>query len=121
MAIILNPAFSNAGFHSSTPFFIAARHFSGRLFSRDDTLWASWVVTGAKRRVFYTGDSGYWEGYKDIGAQYGPFDVTLIQVGAYGPGWPDIHMTPEDGARAHTDRPCGAMTASRPAAISSAA
>jgi L-ascorbate metabolism protein UlaG (beta-lactamase superfamily) len=81
----------------------AARHFSGRSFSRDDTLWASWVVTGAKRRVFYTGDSGYWSGYQDIGAKYGPFDATLIQIGAYGPGWPDIHMTPEDGARAHLD------------------
>jgi L-ascorbate metabolism protein UlaG (beta-lactamase superfamily) len=81
----------------------AARHFSGRLFSRDDTLWASWVVTGAKRRVFYTGDSGYWDGYQDIGTTYGPFDVALIQVGAFGPGWPDIHMTPEDGLRAHLD------------------
>jgi L-ascorbate metabolism protein UlaG (beta-lactamase superfamily) len=81
----------------------AARHFSGRAFSRDGTLWASWVVRGAKRRVFYTGDSGYWEGYTAIGAEHGPFDVTLIQIGAYGAGWPDIHMTPENGASAHLD------------------
>jgi len=81
----------------------AARHFSGRLFSRDDTLWASWVVTGAQRRVFYTGDSGYWDGYQEIGTTYGPFDAALIQIGAYGEGWPDIHMTPEDGAQAHLD------------------
>jgi L-ascorbate metabolism protein UlaG (beta-lactamase superfamily) len=81
----------------------AARHFSGRAFSRDGTLWASWVLTGAKRRVFYTGDSGYWDGYAEIGDKYGPFDVTMIQIGAYGPGWPDIHMTPEDGAAAHVD------------------
>ena len=81
----------------------AARHFSGRAFSRDGTLWASWVLTGTTRRVFYTGDSGYWDGYAKIGEEHGPFDVTLIQIGAYGPGWPDIHMTPEDGASAHLD------------------
>jgi L-ascorbate metabolism protein UlaG (beta-lactamase superfamily) len=80
-----------------------ARHFSGRAFSRDNTLWASWVVTGEHRRVFYTGDSGYFPGYADIGAAHGPFDVTLMQIGAYGVGWPDIHMTPEDAVLAHRD------------------
>jgi L-ascorbate metabolism protein UlaG (beta-lactamase superfamily) len=78
-----------------------ARHFSGRAFQRDNTLWASWVVAGARRRVFYTGDSGYFDGYADIGAAHGPFDLTLMQIGAYGEGWPDIHMTPEDAVRAH--------------------
>jgi L-ascorbate metabolism protein UlaG (beta-lactamase superfamily) len=81
----------------------AARHFSGRGFARDGTLWASWVLTGAKRRVFYTGDSGYFDGYASIGAAHGPFDVTLIQIGAYAPAWPDIHMTPEEGVAAHVD------------------
>jgi L-ascorbate metabolism protein UlaG (beta-lactamase superfamily) len=81
----------------------AARHFSGRAFARDNTLWASWVLTGRRRRVFYTGDSGYFPGLAGIGAAHGPFDVTLIQVGAYGDGWPDIHMTPEDGVTAHLE------------------
>src|SRR6185503_5749150 len=45
----------------------AARHFSGRGFARDGTLWASWVLVGANRRVFYTGDSGYFNGYAAIG------------------------------------------------------
>jgi L-ascorbate metabolism protein UlaG (beta-lactamase superfamily) len=81
----------------------AARHFSGRAFSRDNTLWASWALAGPTRRVFYSGDSGYFDGYAAIGAAHGPFDVTLIQIGAYGSAWPDIHMTPEDGATAHLD------------------
>lgn len=81
----------------------AARHFSGRSMTRDGTLWASWVLAGATRRVFYTGDSGYFDGYADIGTRYGPFDATMIQIGAYGEGWPDIHMTPEEGAAAHLD------------------
>jgi L-ascorbate metabolism protein UlaG (beta-lactamase superfamily) len=81
----------------------AARHFSGRAFTRDTTLWASWVVAGERRKVFYTGDSGYFGGYAAIGEEHGPFDLTLIQIGAYGEGWPDIHMTPEEGAAAHLD------------------
>ncbi|MGQ0840255.1 MBL fold metallo-hydrolase [Actinokineospora sp.] len=81
----------------------AAQHFSGRLFTRDGTLWTSWVIAGPTRKVFYTGDSGYFDGYAEIGAEHGPFDATLIQVGAYGDGWPDIHMTPEEGVAAHLD------------------
>jgi L-ascorbate metabolism protein UlaG (beta-lactamase superfamily) len=83
----------------STP----AQHFSGRLFRRDGTLWTSWSVIGPTSRVFYSGDSGYFDGYAAIGAEYGPFDATLIQIGAYSPAWPDIHMTPEEGVAAHID------------------
>lgn len=80
-----------------------ARHFSGRAFSRDRALWSSWVIAGGERRVFYTGDSGYFDGYADIGAEHGPFDATLMQVGAYDPAWPDIHMFPEDAVAAHVE------------------
>jgi L-ascorbate metabolism protein UlaG (beta-lactamase superfamily) len=81
----------------------AARHFSGRTFARDTTLWASWAVAGPTRRVFYSGDSGYFDRYAAIGAAHGPFDATLIQIGAYGRAWPDIHMTPEEGVATHLD------------------
>jgi L-ascorbate metabolism protein UlaG (beta-lactamase superfamily) len=81
----------------------AARHFSGRGLRRDGTLWGSWVVSGPTRRAFYTGDSGYFDGYAAIGAEHGPFDATLVQIGAYGPDWPDIHMTPEEALNAHLD------------------
>lgn len=81
----------------------AARHFSGRTFSRNDTLWGSWVVAGTTRRVFYAGDSGYFEGYAGIGAAHGPFDLTLMPIGAYSPAWPDIHMNPEEAVNAHID------------------
>ena len=80
----------------------AARHFSGRLRpGGNGTLWASWVVAGRERRVFYTGDSGYFDGYREIGEEHGPFDMTFIQIGAYSPYWPDIHMTPEEGVATH--------------------
>ncbi|HEX8629355.1 MAG TPA: MBL fold metallo-hydrolase [Catenuloplanes sp.] len=91
--------------------FIAApaRHFSGRAFNRDDTLWASWVFAGRAHMVFYCGDTGYFPGFAEIGATHGPFDATLVQIGAYGAAWPDIHMTPEDGVAAHLDVRGGLM------------
>ncbi|MEV6342262.1 MBL fold metallo-hydrolase [Actinoplanes sp. NPDC051851] len=86
-----------------------ARHFSGRGFNRDETLWASWVIKGPTRRAFYSGDTGYFPGFAGIGAEHGPFDVSLVQVGAYGDAWPDIHMFPEDGVATHVDVQAGLM------------
>lgn len=80
-----------------------AQHFSGRAFTRNRTLWGSWVIAGASRKVFYTGDTGYFPGFAEIGSQHGPFDLTLIQIGAYSPYWPDIHMTPAEAIATHID------------------
>ncbi|MFE3634614.1 MBL fold metallo-hydrolase [Streptomyces cellostaticus] len=81
-----------------------ARHFCGRgLRNTQHTLWASWAVAGEEHRVYHSGDTGYFEGFRDIGAAHGPFDLTMIQIGAYSEFWPDIHMTPEEGLRAHLD------------------
>lgn len=86
-----------------------ARHFSGRGLSRDETLWASWVIAGPARKAFYSGDTGYFDGFAEIGREHGPFDVTLVQIGAYGDQWPDIHMLPEDGVATHVDVQGGLM------------
>lgn len=80
-----------------------ARHFSGRLFRRNGTLWASWVIAGRAHRVFFGGDTGYTAAFSEIGRHYGPFDLTVLPIGAYADAWPDIHMTPEEAVRAHRD------------------
>ncbi|MCV7191630.1 MBL fold metallo-hydrolase [Mycolicibacterium brumae] len=80
-----------------------ARHFSGRSLSRDHTLWSSWAVLGPRHRVFFGGDTGYTKAFADVGDELGPFDLTLMPVGAYHPSWPDIHMNPEEAVRAHRD------------------
>ncbi|MFF8807447.1 MBL fold metallo-hydrolase [Streptomyces omiyaensis] len=91
-----------------------ARHFCGRgIRNRQHTLWASWSVRGPRHRIFHSGDTGYFRGFEEIGAAHGPFDVTMIQIGAYSAFWPDIHMTPDEGVRAHLDlqggRPGGVL------------
>ncbi|MDX5423246.1 MAG: MBL fold metallo-hydrolase [Hymenobacteraceae bacterium] len=82
-----------------------SRHFSGRGFSdRMQTLWTSWVIQGRENRIFFSGDTGYFEGLKEIGEKYGPFDITLLECGQYNEElWPSIHMLPEQTVQAHTD------------------
>jgi L-ascorbate metabolism protein UlaG (beta-lactamase superfamily) len=79
---------------------LPARHFSGRsLFNRFETLWASFAFVGPTRRVFYGADSGEWYGFRDIGETFGPFDVTMLEIGAADPLWAGIHMGPEGAVR----------------------
>ncbi|HEX8349139.1 MAG TPA: MBL fold metallo-hydrolase [Hymenobacter sp.] len=80
-----------------------ARHFSGRgLLNRNSTLWASWVVLGPLHRAFFGGDSGpFAAGFAEIGAAYGPFNLTMLEIGAYDAEWADIHMGPDQAVEAH--------------------
>lgn len=81
-----------------------ARHFSGRgLFDKNRTQWASWVIIAKDQRIFFSGDTGYFNGFKQIGEKYGPFDLTMLETGAYNENWPDVHMQPEQTIQAHLD------------------
>ena len=81
-----------------------SQHFSGRTLSdRDRTLWASWVIQSGSQRIFYSGDSGYFGGFKQIGERFGGFDLALIENGAYDAYWPAVHMTPEESVQAFID------------------
>jgi L-ascorbate metabolism protein UlaG (beta-lactamase superfamily) len=79
-----------------------ARHFSGRgIINRNETLWSSFVIKGPKHNIFFGADSGWFPGFKDIGKAFGPFDLTMLEIGAYGKYWPDIHMGPDHASNAH--------------------
>ena len=81
-----------------------AQHFSGRsLLDGNSTLWASWVIVDDDLRVFFSGDTGYFDGFKAIGERLGPFDITLVETGAYDAQWPYVHMQPEETVQAHID------------------
>jgi L-ascorbate metabolism protein UlaG (beta-lactamase superfamily) len=80
-----------------------ARHFSGRGLTRNTTQWSSWAVIGPSHRAFFGGDTGYTSAFAQIGRRLGPFDVTMVPIGAYSDRWPDIHMTPEQAVEAHRD------------------
>jgi len=77
-----------------------SRHASGRhLFDQGATLWASWSFVG-EHRVFFSGDTGLFAGMGEIGERFGPFDLTMIEVGQYHPTWPDWHIGPEQAVKA---------------------
>ncbi|HEX7151897.1 MAG TPA: MBL fold metallo-hydrolase [Thermoanaerobaculia bacterium] len=81
---------------------LPARHYSGRdVFDGDKTLWSSWSIRGPRHRVYFSGDTGYFDAMKDLGTQYGPFDLSVIKIGAYGDTWPHIHVTPEEAVKTH--------------------
>lgn len=82
---------------------LPARHFSGRGISdRFDTLWSSFVIQGNQHNIYYGADSGLWEGFAEIGTQFGPFDLTMLEIGAFNELWKSIHMGPDGAAEAFT-------------------
>lgn len=82
---------------------VPAQHFSGRgLRDRNATLWCGWTLADDERRVLFAGDTGYHPEFATIDERFGPFDVSLMPVGAYEPAWfmRPAHMNPEEAVRA---------------------
>ena len=80
-----------------------ARHFSGRGFVNNKTLWASYVLKAEGKSIFIGGDSGYDDSFKKIGDKYGPFDIAMLECGQYDKKWRYIHMMPEESVQASID------------------
>ncbi len=89
---------------------LLARHFSGRsMFNRFETLWASFAIVGPQHRVYYGADSGEWRGFHEIGKQFGPFHLTMLEIGASDPLWADIHMGPDGAVRSFQALGCDGL------------
>ncbi|PVD53108.1 MBL fold metallo-hydrolase [Terrimonas sp.] len=86
-----------------------ARHFSGRNFSRNKTLWSSFVLVSKNSKIFIGGDSGYDTHFALIGEKYGPFDIAILENGQYNEMWPNIHMFPEETVQAAIDLKASAL------------
>jgi len=80
-----------------------ARHFSGRTFTKDKSLWAGFALVSTQHRLFFSGDSGYAPHFAEIGRRYGPFDWVALDTGQYDPRWANVHMNPEQAAQAAED------------------
>ncbi|HEY1116010.1 MAG TPA: MBL fold metallo-hydrolase [Chitinophagaceae bacterium] len=81
-----------------------ARHFSGRWINdRFHTLWGAFAIKGPLHNVYYGADSGYYPGFATIGERLGPFDLTMLEIGAYNEEWQSIHLGPEAAIQAHQD------------------
>jgi N-acyl-phosphatidylethanolamine-hydrolysing phospholipase D len=91
-----------------------ARHFSARRpGDRNRTLWCGFALEAGERRVWFAGDTAYHPEFGEIGARLGPFDLTMIPIGAYDPRWfmERVHVDPEEAVRIYQD-----VVANHPAA-----
>ena len=87
-----------------------SQHFSGRgLRDRNGTLWSSMVLRDQRHAVFFSGDTGLSDEYREIGTRLGPFDLVMLEVGAFHPSWGDIHLGPENALKAHALLGSGAL------------
>jgi L-ascorbate metabolism protein UlaG (beta-lactamase superfamily) len=78
-----------------------SQHFSGRgLKDRNATLWSGLAVQGERHRVFFSGDTGLTDAYAEIRQRLGPFDLVMLEVGAFHPAWGDIHLGPGNALQA---------------------
>ena len=80
-----------------------ARHFSGRGFARNNTLWMSYVLQSPSMKIYIGGDSGYDTHYADIGKKFGPIDLAIVENGQYDVKWRYIHNHPEEVMQAARD------------------
>lgn len=80
-----------------------ARHFSGRGFTRNQSLWSSFILQTPSLKIYIGGDSGYDTHFKKIGDEHGPFDLALLECGQYNTNWRYIHMMPEETVQASID------------------
>jgi L-ascorbate metabolism protein UlaG (beta-lactamase superfamily) len=79
-----------------------SQHFSGRtLTDRNATLWSSLAVRGPRHAVFFSGDTGLTTEYEAIRQRLGPFDLVMLEVGAFHPAWGDMHLGPANALKAH--------------------
>lgn len=87
-----------------------AQHFSGRAIHDENvTLWSSWVLEGPEHRVFFSGDTGRAPEFPEVGERLGPFDLVMLEVGAFHRAWGAIHLGPEQAVEVHAELGGGAL------------
>ncbi|MES2653018.1 MAG: MBL fold metallo-hydrolase [Bacteroidota bacterium] len=79
------------------------RHFSGRGFAKNNTLWMSYLLESPTLKIFIGGDGGYDTHYAEIGNKYGPIDLAILDNGQYDIKWKYIHHLPNETLMAAQD------------------
>lgn len=89
---------------------VPARHWTRRRpGGTNSRLWCGWVVRprgdSAGPRVWFAGDTGWCSAFSDIGSRFGPFDASLLPIGAYEPRWfmGAVHVSPEEAVLAYRE------------------
>lgn len=61
-------------------------HWSNRFgWDRDKSLWCGFIIRGEAQKFLFPGDTGWFDGLREIGRRYGPIDLAALPIGAYEP------------------------------------
>ena len=100
-------AATSSHFLPCATWFVPLQHTSARSWNdRDKTLWCGWAVLGRSLRFWFAGDTGYCGVFKEIGQEYGPFDLCAIPIASYTPRQylKHMHVNPADAVQIHQVR-----------------
>ena len=89
-----------------TVHYVPSQHWSRRgLNDTNEMLWGGFVIDGSSARLYHSGDTAYFEGFKEIGRRYPGIDAAMLPIGAYDPAWfmSKQHMNPEEAVQAFED------------------
>ena len=82
---------------------LPSRHFSGRSFSRDKTLWSSYMIQSPTKNIFISGDTGYDSHFAEISKEFPQIDLAIMENGQYNQAWSNIHLMPDHLVQAAKD------------------
>lgn len=68
-------------------------------------LWGSFLIKTKTTSIYFGGDSGYSNHFKDIGELFGEIDTAILPIAAYAPRWfmKASHINPEEAMQAFKD------------------
>ncbi|MBQ4812669.1 hypothetical protein A7985_21080 [Pseudoalteromonas luteoviolacea] len=99
--------FTEVEYKQSNIHFVPAHHNSQRgVFDKNESLWGGWVINTGEHTIYFSGDTGYSQIFKDIQKKYGDFDVCMMPIGAYGKHYRSLNLAPEDALKAAQDLQC---------------
>lgn len=79
------------------------KHWGARMFRDTHRGYGGYVIEGGGRSVFHSGDTAYFDGFREIGTRLRP-QLALLPIGAYFPDtYRSVHTSPEEALRAFVE------------------
>jgi L-ascorbate metabolism protein UlaG (beta-lactamase superfamily) len=79
------------------------KHWGARLFKDTHRGFGGYVIRGGGHSVYHSGDTAYFDGFRNIGNRLKP-EIALLPIGAYRPdSYRGVHTCPEEALQGFLD------------------